>query len=100
MEMIISLVAGILLGACFLWVGMKVTKVEGTFLKMLGVAAASSLIGLVPLVGWLLSIIVMFLLIRKLTDAEIWPDAVLMVLVAGGVSILGGMLLMSVLSNV
>ncbi len=99
MEIIISLVAGILGGACFLWVGMKVTKVEGTFLNMLTVATASSLIGLVPLVGWLLSIIVMFILIRKLTDAEIWPDAVLMVLVAGGASILAGMFLTNLLSK-
>lgn len=60
---------------------------------MLTVVAASSLVGLVPLVGWQLSIIVMFLLIRKLTDAEIWPDAVLMILVAGVTSILGRMFL-------
>lgn len=29
METIISFAVGIVLGACFLWVGMKVTKVEG-----------------------------------------------------------------------
>lgn len=79
---------------------MKVTKVEGTFLNMLAVAAPSSLVGLVPLVGWRFSIIVMFLLIRKLTDAEIWPHTILMVLVAGVASFFGGMFLSDLLSNV
>lgn len=55
---------------------------------MLIIAAVSSLAGLIPTVGWLISLIVMFVLIRKLTDANLWPDAVLMVAVAGLIGLL------------
>ena len=94
---------------------MKVTRVEGTLVAMLGIAAISSLAGMIPvlaisllalagmtpvLVGpvvWLMvccapliSVIVMFVLICKWTDADFFPDAVGMVLVAGGGGILAG----------
>ena len=93
MEILISLVLGIVFGAFSLWVAAKVTRVEATFLSMLAIAAASSVAGLVPLVGSLLGLVVMFLLIRKLTDAEIWPDAVLMVVVSWFVSLAAGVFL-------
>ncbi|MHC4701648.1 MAG: hypothetical protein ACYTFQ_13870, partial [Planctomycetota bacterium] len=84
---------GTLISAFCLWAGMKITRVEGTFVAMLGIAAISSLastipvllapIGFMPCFGWLIGQIVMFVLICKWTDAEFWPDAVGMVLVAG-----------------
>jgi hypothetical protein len=93
METLVALVVEILFGAFSLWVAAKVTRVETTFLNMLAVAAASSVAGLVPLVGWLLGLVVMFLLIRKLTNADIWPDAVLMVVVSWIISLLAGLFL-------
>lgn len=93
MIILITLVVGIIFGAFSLWVAAKVTRVETTFLSMLAVAAAASVAGLVPLVGWPLGLVVMFLLIRKLTDADIWPDAVLMVVVSWFVSLLAGIFL-------
>lgn len=94
-----ALAIGFAIGTVFsagcLWIGMKLTNVEGTFGTMLGIAAISSLasfalafIGLMPCVGWLINIIVMFVLICKWTDAEFWPDAIGMVLIAGVVGIL------------
>ena len=41
----------------------------------------------------MVGIIVMFVLISKWTDAEFWPNAVLMVVVANFVGILGSMVL-------
>ena len=91
---------------------MKITNVEGTFLAMLGIAAISSLAGMIPMLlvltvvpvvpmaivplirfRRLIGPIVMFVLICKWTDAEFWPDAVGMVLVAGVVEILARMFL-------
>jgi hypothetical protein len=93
MVILITLAIEIIFGAFSLWVAAKVTRVDTTFLNMLAVAAASSVAGLVPLVGWLLGVVVMFLLIRKLTDADIWPDAVLMVIVSWFVSLMAGIFL-------
>jgi hypothetical protein len=36
----------------------------------------------IPYVGWILSLIVLLVLISKFTSAEIWPDAVLIVVIA------------------
>ena len=70
-----------------LWAGMKLTKVKGDFLAMLIIAAVSALLSLIPMVGWVVGAIAMFVLICKWTNAEFWPDAVLMVLVAEVVGI-------------
>ncbi len=88
---------GTFFSAVCLWISMKVTRVEGTFVAMLGIAAISSLAGIVPMfifftpftpcVGGLLSLVVMFVLICKWTDAEFWPDAVGMVIISGLVGI-------------
>jgi hypothetical protein len=93
----IGIIVGFFLGTVFsagcLWAGMKLTKVDGTFPGMLLIAAISSLVGLIPMVGWLVGTIVMFVLICKWTDAEFWPDAVLMVVVAQVVGIFGALIL-------
>ena len=100
MAILVGLVVEIIFGAFSLWVAAKVTRVETTFLQMLGVAAASSVAGLVPVAGWLLSLVVMFLLIRKFTQAEIWPDAVLMVVVSWFISLIAGMFLVGLIVGV
>jgi hypothetical protein len=100
MLIFVGLIVEIIFGAFSLWVAAKVTRVEATFLGMLGVSAASSVAGLVPLVGRLLSLVVMFLLIRKVTEADIWPDAVLMVVVSWFVSLIAGMFLVGLIVGI
>ena len=100
MEIVIGMVVEIIFGAFSLWVAAKVTGVDATFLGMLGVAAAASVAGLVPVVGSLLSLVVMFLLIRKFTEAEIWPDAVLMVVVSWFVSLMAGIFLVGLIVGI
>ena len=85
---ILGFVVGTLFSACCLWAGMRLCKINGTFSAMVIIAAVSSLTGLVPTVGGLISLIVMFVLICKWTDAPLWPDAVLMVAVAGLIGLL------------
>ena len=88
---IIGFFISTLFSAFCLWAGMKLTKVKGSFISMLIIAGISGVVSIIffwiPLVGWLLSTIVMFVLIGKTTDAEFWPDAVFMVLVAKAVAI-------------
>ena len=83
-----------------LWAGMKLTKVNGAFLAMLIIAAVSALLGLIPMVGLIIGTVVMFVLICKWTDAEFWPDAVLMVVVAEIVGISCGIMISSLLAKI
>ena len=90
----------VVLHAICLWAGMKLTKVDGSFVAMLIIAVVSAAVGLIPNpIGWILSTILMFVLIVKLTDAEFWPDAVLMVLVAKVVAIVVGIFLIGALAS-
>ena len=98
-SIIVAFLVGTVFSAACLWAGMKLTKVDGTFLGMLLVAAISSLVSAIPLVGWLVGMIVMFVLICKWTDAEFWPDAVLMVVVAQVVGIFGAILLVRLVAG-
>jgi hypothetical protein len=79
---ILLFVIGILISAFCLWAGMKLTRVDGSFSAMLVISIISSLFGFIPFAGWVIASIVMFVLICKWTDANFWPDAVLMVVVA------------------
>ena len=103
--------------ACCLWVGTRVIGVGGTFVAILGIAAISSLTGMIPMLAislaflagmspllgpvvghvasWapLISVLVMFVLICKWTDAAFFPDAVGIVLVAFIVVLVANMLL-------
>jgi len=98
-EIIVGFAVATVFSAFCLWAGMKLTKVDGTFVSMLIIAAVSSLLGIIPYAGWLIGTIVMFVLICKWTDAEFWPDAVLMVVVARIVSIAGGLFLAGLIAG-
>ena len=77
---ILSLIVG-----TSLWVGMKITKVEGTFLAMLIIAAVTMLVGLIPGVGGILSLVALYFMLHKWTSAEFFPDAIILVVVAWAV---------------
>ena len=85
---ILGFIVGTLFSAFCLWAGMRLCKIKGTFLALLIIAAISGLVGLIPVVGSVISLVVMFVLICKWTDAQFWPHAVLMVLVAGIIRLL------------
>ena len=81
---IVSFIILLVVWTVWLWVAMKVTKEEGPFLALLAAAFIAAVIDLLPIpyVGWLLPSVVLVVLISKWTTAEIFPDAVLIVLVA------------------
>ncbi len=96
MTLLVSFAVATLFSAACLWVAMKVTGVSGTFIAMLLIAAICAVVELIPYVGWIAAFILMFALIRRWTSAEIWPDAVLMVVVAWFVSTAASFLLAGV----
>lgn len=98
MDLLISFVISTLFSAVCLWVAMKVTGVDGTFIAMLLIAAICAVVGLVPFVGRLAALVLMFVLIRRWTSANVWPDAVLMVVVAWVVSIAASVMLAGALA--
>ena len=83
---IIAFLVQLTVSAFVLWLAMKLTKEEGSFLGLLAAAFIASLAGLMPIpyFSGLFSFIVLLILISKFTTAEIWPDAVLIVVVAWG----------------
>lgn len=93
MEIATEIVLGTLLTALCLWAGMKLTGVDGSFFAMIIIAAISSLLTIIPVAGTVISTIVLFLLITKWTDANLFPDAVLMVIVAQAVGMFGALYL-------
>ena len=75
----LALLIDLLAGAAFLWVGMRVASaVAGMpgggqycgYVDLLKVALAASIASLVPYVGWALSFIVMYDMLRRVTEAE------------------------------
>jgi hypothetical protein len=71
-----------------LFVAMKITRVGGTIVSVLiasfGSFAVAALAGYFvgPIVAMLAGTVVLYVLICKLTDADVFPDAFLMVIVA------------------
>ena len=93
MSALLAFVVATILSAGCLWVAMKLTGVGGTFFAMLLIAAIGSVLLQLPFIGWLVALVVMFVLIKKWTDASIWPDAVLMVVVAYVVALVASFML-------
>lgn len=87
---IIAFLVRLVVSAVALWLAMKLTKEQGPFLGLLAAAFVASFAGLLPIpyFSGLLSFIVLLILISKFTTAEIWPDAVLIVVVAWGLAAL------------
>ncbi|MBN0987198.1 hypothetical protein [Amphritea pacifica] len=82
MDMILIVVLDAVITGAILWMVSKVTAVHLNFLHTVIAAGAASLVSLIPSFGWLLSIIVLFYLLKQFSDADIWPDIILLVLVS------------------
>jgi len=69
-----------------LWCAMKLTKEQGPFLLLLAAAFIAALVDLMPIpyAGWFVSCAVLVVLVSRWTTAEVFPDAVLIVVVAWG----------------
>jgi hypothetical protein len=91
--------------AAFLWAGMKVASVVAGipgggqycgYVDLLKVALVASIAALVPYIGWALSFIAMFYMLRRVTEAA-FRELVIMILVARIAAILTVFYLMAAL---
>ena len=73
---------GAIVSATFLWMAMKIVRVEGSFLALLLASAMAIAIAFIPCLGGALSFIVLLYLLYKWTDMDSWMYGLLMVLIA------------------
>jgi hypothetical protein len=79
MSIALAFVVAALLSASCLWAVTKWTGVAVPLVDLLIIAGLCSGLALLPGVGWVLATVMMSLLLTRVTDADPWPDAVLMV---------------------
>ena len=95
MDIVLLVVINALAVGFPLFLAGKLTTIEIDFKEAVICVVASSLVGLVPSIGWLLSIIVYFYLLKQFTAADIWPDLILLVVVS---KLIGLMMVIAVTS--
>jgi len=88
MDAMVYVVLYTLVGGVILWFSAKITCVDLRLREAFFTAGVTSIVSLVPTMGWGLSILVLFILLHKFSDAKIWPDIFLMVIVGRLVSFL------------
>jgi hypothetical protein len=66
---------------CVLFVA-KLVMLKGKFTDFLIVSTVSGLITYIPLIGWILSIVAMFIMLRNITDGRILPEVLFLVVVS------------------
>lgn len=82
MELLIYVVLDALIGGLFLWFAARITSVDLSFRETVAAAGGAALASLVPTIGWVLSLVVLFVLLKKFSQANIWPDILLMVIIS------------------
>ncbi|MCC4269894.1 hypothetical protein LL254_04180 [Marinobacter nauticus] len=75
-----------LVGGVVLWLAAKITLVDLALSETVIAAGGAAAVALMPTIGWLLSLVVLFVLLKKFSRANIWPDIILMVIVSRLVS--------------
>lgn len=86
MEVILYIALDAILGGIALWIAAKITSVDISILQTVIAAGASALASMVPGFGWVLSVLILFFLLKQFSQANIWPDVLLMVIVGRLVS--------------
>ncbi len=81
MDIIVFFILDVVISGVFLWVAGKVTTVQIGYKEGLICIGASSALALIPTIGWILSILALFYLLKDFTGANVWPDLILLVLV-------------------
>ncbi|WP_028876949.1 hypothetical protein [Teredinibacter turnerae] len=87
MEVLMYVALDALITGFIVFLAGKLTAVEIEFKEAVICVGLSSLLGLIPSVGWILSIIAFFYLLKKYTAADIWPDLILLVVVSKLISV-------------
>ncbi len=88
METLIYVVLDALITGTILYLAGHLTAVKIAFKEAVICVLLSSLLGFIPVIGWLVSIIAYFILLKRYTGAPIWPNIILMVLVSKLLSVI------------
>jgi len=88
MEVVVYILLDAIITGFIVFLAGKVTDVNIELKEAIICVGVSSVLRVVPAVGWLLSIVSFFYLLKKYTAADIWPDLILMVLVSKLISII------------
>ena len=74
---------GVIIMSVLLVLSGKLTGVDLSLTDALIVSAITSAIGLLPgIFGWLLSVVALYFLLKKMTGAPVFPDLILMIVVS------------------
>lgn len=76
MDMLVVGVLDGLIGGVILWLAAKMTSVDLLLRETVIAAGVAAVVSLIPAVGWVLSIVVLLMLLKKFSEADIWPDIV------------------------
>jgi len=87
MEYLIYFLIDSLVNAGILFLACKLTGVLIEFKWLIVAVIAAALVSLIPTIGWILSLIVLFWLLNQYSNAKIWPDLVFMVVVSRLISV-------------
>ncbi len=96
MDTIIAIGITTQITALFLWLGMRFTGVNGTYLGMQIVSFAHFILALIPFIGPILATIVAYILLDKFTDADFW-GIIFMVVAAWALKFLAAVLIITAL---
>jgi hypothetical protein len=98
---VVAFLIDLVFSAAFLWVGMRVASSAAGmpdggqycgFVDLLKVTAGASLAALIPYIGWALSFVVLFYMLRRVTEAE-FRELLIMVVISRVVGVAAVMLL-------
>ena len=89
-QIILVVLVDLLISAAFLWIGMKVASFYAgmrsgaqycSYADLIKVCFVASLVALIPYVGWIASWIILFYMLKKVTEAEV-VELIIMVVVS------------------
>ena len=97
MEEIVLFILDVVFGGLFLLAAAKLTGVDLVLRETILCVTAAALVSLIPAVGWLASIIVLFYLLKHFSQANVWPDLIFMVVISRLLTVVAVMALASVI---
>jgi hypothetical protein len=82
LKLIIYFLLDAVISGTILWVASKITGEKLHLKEAAIVSGGAAVVGVVPIIGWVASMIVFFYLLKQFTQANIWPNLILLVFVS------------------
>ncbi len=72
----------IVIGGGVIWIASKITSVDLYLKETIIAVTVAALVSFMPGIGWPLSFIALFYLLKRFSHADVWPDLIFMVVVS------------------